>query len=128
MGKARRGYKEYSREQRLISENKKIKVENARLRKQMARIDLDRHEYIKDVIETHYQREEEQAGADIVEKLKKEWSCNSCGSGHLEIFIYNRHDGTWYYRRCSNCPHRTKSQKYNPGKVRGIIKDTKKED
>ncbi len=122
MGKTRRGYKEFSREQKLIHENKRLKREIASIRKQLARLDLDRHTYIKDIIERSYQLEEQKEGADILEKLKKEWHCRECARGYLEIICYNKPNETWYYRKCNNCEHRTKSQKYNPGKVPGIIK------
>lgn len=125
MGKTRRGYKEYSREQKLIHENKRLKRELASIRKQLARLDLDRHDYVKEIIENAYQAEEAQEGQDILHKLKGEWACRECrGEGYLEICVYTRPDGPWYYRQCTNCDNRTKSQKYAPGKVPGIIKAT----
>lgn len=122
MGKSRRGHKEYSREQRLIYENKKLKREIASLRKQMARLDLDRHSYVREIIEKAYELEDAQEGAQIVEKLKHQWKCRECHNGHLEICVYSRPDGPWYYRKCTNCSHRTKAQKYSPS-VPGILKE-----
>lgn len=122
MGKTTRGHKEFSREQQVLHENKALKREIARLRKELARIDLDRYSQVKDMIEKSYQMEEELEGKKILKKLKKDWKCHECERGHLEIFCYNRPDSTWYYRQCNNCSHRTKSQRYTPG-IEGILKD-----
>lgn len=121
MGRNTRGQKEFSKEQRLSHENQRLKKQVSSLRKQLAHLDLDRHGYVKEIIEEHYQLEEAQEGQDILEKVQKEWECHECRAGFLEIYVYNKPDGTWYYRLCSNCPHRTASQKYNPG-IRGIRK------
>jgi hypothetical protein len=126
VGKTRRGYKEYTREQKLAYENKRLKREVSSLRKQLARIDLDRFGHVKELIEKSYQMEEELEGRQILEKLKESWKCRDCNVGYLEIILYNRPDSTFYYRQCTNCPHRTKSQRWSP-QVPGIIKDTKEE-
>lgn len=125
MGKSRRGSKEFSREQKLIHENKRLKREVSQLRKQLARIDLDRYDTVKGIIEQHYAQEREEEGKEILENLKKEWACRQCEDGHLEIFLYTKVDTTWYYRICSNaprCKNRTKAQRYTPD-VKGIKKE-----
>lgn len=116
-----RSDKEFSRLQQYQHENKKLKREISSLRKQLARLDLDRHDYVKEIIEKAYQLEDAQEGQDILEKVQSEWKCRECHAGHLEIHLYTKPDGTWYYRRCTNCPHRTKSQKHHTS-VRGPIK------
>lgn len=121
MGKNTRGQKEFSKERKLAYENSRLKRQVSSLRKQLARLDLDRHGYVKEIIEEHYQLEEAQEGQDILEKVQKEWECHECRQGFLEICVYNKPDGTWYYRKCSNCVHRTASQKYSPT-VKGIRK------
>ena len=50
-------------------------------------------------------------------------TCEVDGDGYLEIHIYTRPDGTFYYRMCNNCSKRTKGQRYEPSKVRGIVKN-----
>lgn len=125
MGKSKRSDREYSKEQRLVKENKQLKQQVAQLRKQLARIDLDRYSSVKEMIEEHYQEDKAQEGQDILEKLKKEWECHECHEGQLEIILYNKLDSTWYFRKCNSCNNRTKSQKYSPD-VKGIIKDTQK--
>lgn len=126
MGKNTRGNKEYSRLQEVLHENNRLKKEISRLRKQLARLDLDRHSYVRDIIEEHYAKEDQEATAEqLLKKLKEEWRCHSCLEGHLEIVMYSKLGIPWYFRRCSNlnCGHRTKSQPYSD-KVRGIKKET----
>lgn len=123
MGKTRRGHREYTREQQLLYQNKALKREIASLRKQLARLDLDRYSHVKDIIEKSYQMEEELEGREILEKLKHAWKCYECIRGHMEIVLYNRPDSTWYYRQCNCCTNRTKSQRYTPGEVQGIVKE-----
>jgi len=123
MGKSRRGTKEFSREQKLLNENKKLKQTIGQMRKHMARMELNRHDYesMKELMEEHQTEAEPVFGANFLDNLKKTWLCNDCRQGHLEIILYNKIDNTYYYRKCSNCPNRTKSQKYSPN-VQGIIK------
>jgi hypothetical protein len=126
VGKSRRGDKEFTREQKLVHENKRLKKELAQLRKQLARIDLDRYDTVREMIEEHYQEDKAQQGQEILENLKKTWACKECSDGHLEIFLYNKVGTTWYYRICSNapkCKNRTLAQKYSP-EVKGIIKNS----
>lgn len=127
MGKARTDRNGYTREQKLVNENKKLKQAISQLRKQLARIDLDRYDTVKEMIQEHYQEEKAEQGQQILDNLKEAWKCNGCGMGHLEIFVYNRGDTTYYYRICSeapNCVNRTKSKPYTPN-VKGIIRKSK---
>lgn len=121
MGKSRRGSVELTREQKLISENKKLKRELSQIRKQLARVDLDRFDTLREMIEDSRTDEQPEFGAEFLERLKKTWLCDDCRQGHLEIILYSKRDSTWYYRKCSNCPNRTKAQEYSP-EVKGIIK------
>lgn len=123
MGKSMRGSKEYSREQKLAHENKRLKRELSQLRKQLARLDLDRFDSIREILEEHSEEDKPQTSQEFLENLKKTWACNENGcQGYLEIILYNKIDNVWYYRKCVNCSHRTKSQKYDPLRVKGIIK------
>lgn len=127
MGKARTDKNGRTREQRLFEENQRLKRQISSLRKQIARIDLDRYDTIKDMIEEHYQEDKEAQGKEILESLKKTWACHKCDDGHLQIFVYNRAGETWYFRSCSNAPgcmHRTKAQPYSLT-VKGIKRDVK---
>jgi hypothetical protein len=123
VGKSKRGEREFSKEQKLIHENRILKRQVASLRKQLARLDLDRYDNLKETIEQHYQEDSAQEGQYILEKIKKEWACQEPGcDGFLEIFTYNKVGDTWYYRICSAapaCKNRTKAQKYSLD-VKGI--------
>lgn len=117
-----------TKEQGLKRENDKLKRQISSLRKQIARLDLDRYETIKDLIQEHYKEDNAEKGQEILENLKKTWTCHECDTGYLEIFVYNRGSETWYYRICSNAPfcvNRTKSQLYTL-QVNGIIYKDKK--
>lgn len=123
MSRSSRGEKEYTRLQEIVHENKKLKREVASLRKQLARLDLDRHSYVRDIVEEHLADEaEEQTTTQMLQSMKNEWQCLKCGVGHLEIHLYTRRDGTFYFRHCNNCTHRTPGKKYEPDKVKGIMK------
>jgi hypothetical protein len=127
LGKNTRGEKEYTRLQEVIHENKKLKREVAHLRRQLARLDLDRLSYVHEVVQEHYADEEiEKNSTKMLANLKKTWLCKECGIGFLEIVLYNKIGEVWYFRQCSNCDHRTKSQKYTPT-VQGIVKEDKKD-
>lgn len=131
MGRARTDRNGHTKEQRLRQENEKLKRQISSLRKQIARLDLDRYSTIKDLIEENYQDDKAQEGKQILENLKQVWACRSCADGFLEIFVFNRANETHYYRICSNAPfclNRTKSKPYSP-QVSGIIrKDKGKQD
>lgn len=125
MGKSRRGSREFNKEQRLANENRKLKREIQKLRKDLARLDLDRHETVREMIEENVAQNPEQSGQEWLDSLKKTWACKECPDGHLQIFLFSKVGTTHYYRVCSNspiCRNRTKSQKYDPNQVRGIIK------
>lgn len=127
MGKARTDRNGYTREQRLIQENRMLKRQVSSLRKQIARIDLDRYDSVKEMIQEHYKEGKEEQGKEILENLKKSWACRECEDGYLEIFVFNRGSDTIYYRICSNAPgciNRTKAQTYTPT-VKGIMRKDK---
>lgn len=116
--------KEEDQLQKLKRENKNLRDSISKLRKQLARIDLDRYSQVRDIVEEHLAEETQEISAqDMLKSMKNQWQCHDCGVGHLEIHLYTRADGTFYYRLCNNCPNRTKSQKYDPDKVKGIIKE-----
>lgn len=125
MGKSRhpRTDKEHSENQKLRRENDRLKKNLASLRRQLQRIDLDRYQNIKDIIEKHDREEAEKEHQESFEALKKKWTCKECSAGHLEIIIFNKLNEVCYYRQCSHCPHRTRAQRHHDG-VTGLVKDT----
>lgn len=123
MGKSRTNPHGYTREQELTKQNKELKKENGRLRKLLARIDLDRYGQVREIIEEYYAKDRKDEGQDILDKMKEEWKCKEPEClGFLEIIPFNKLLETWYFRKCSCCPNRTKSQRYDPKLVRGIVK------
>ncbi len=123
LGKARRGDKERSNEQRLKYENQKLRREVSSLRKQLARLDLDRHAYVHDIVQEHLAHEDaDQSAQGMLNSMKNAWKCHSCNAGHLEIQTYTKMGELWYYRSCSNeCGHRTTGKPYDPNSVKGIL-------
>ena len=124
MGKYKRSDKEYAREKQLSHENKNLKVEIVRLRKLLSQAGLDSYEDLKRVIETHSIDNGPKNSKDVADRLKEDWRCTGTPGceGYLEIVIFNKIDQEYYFRKCSNCFHRTRSQKYNSNTVKGIIK------
>ena len=123
MGKSRTDRNGLTREQRLLKENQGLKRTIQSLRKQLAKLDLDRYDQVCDIIEEHSSNNE---GQEILSKLKDEWKCRECEMGYLEIILYSKINTLWYHRKCNCCPNRTKSQKYDPKSVQGIIKEEAK--
>ena len=122
MGKSVRTDKQYSREQRLVKENKRLKIQNSRLSKLLARIDLDRYSTIKDMIDDHQAEDILQRTQELLESLKEAWKCRECDTGYLEIVLFTKMGNQHYFRACNCCNNRTKSQIYDPTKVKGIVK------
>lgn len=123
MGRSRRGEKELTREKQLIHENQRLKREVGRLRKALARFDLDRYETVKEAVEEHEERQGLPTTENLLASMKKDWACKepNC-NGYLEIVRYNKINSTWYYRACTVCKNRTLAKKYAPS-VRGIIRN-----
>ena len=128
MSKSRIDNRGNTREQRLQHENDKLKKIIAQLRKQLARVDLDRFSNIRDIVHKHYQQEDAERHAEkereSEEQLRNEWRCVKCETGHLEIILLNKMNELHYWRKCTDCSHRTKLQKYSKD-VRGIVKKQK---
>jgi hypothetical protein len=113
MKRRKYSYKEQDDLQRLKRENEKLKKHVSSLRKQLARIDIDRYENIQDLIHKYDKQEVE----ETLEKNKKiqedKWKCHKCQDGTLRLKIIDRSDGMFYYRKCDNCPNRTVLKKWN---------------
>lgn len=111
--------KEFTREQRYRKEIEKLKRENSRLRKLLARIDLEQHLNLKEAV---LKKEKEDQVEKAIKKQNKEeqaWRCYQCHEGTLRLKIFEMRDGARYYRKCDSCPNRTKGKKYTPD-VRGV--------
>jgi predicted RNase H-like nuclease (RuvC/YqgF family) len=124
MGKSRHGQKELTRERTLAKENRELKQELIHLRKQIARVDKKSLEVTKKMSKDHEERKTVTTEPnENLEHLKRTWSCNECSTGFLEITLYSKIGVTHYFRKCNQCPNRTKGQRYNEESVKGIIKN-----
>jgi hypothetical protein len=125
LGKSRRGLKEKTREQSLIFENQRLKLENNRLKKALAKRTLDPYDSVKEAIEEHCEEKNAGQGRDILDNMKQKWRCSHANcTGFLEIFLYSKVNSTWYYRICSKspvCKNRTKAKKYTE-EVKGLFR------
>lgn len=128
MGKSRTDRCGFTREQKLAKENQELKRQVQTLRKRLARIELNKYENVKEAVEDHERNSGLPTTQDLLESLKREWQCkkDNC-SGYLEVTLFNKIDTTYYYRACNACSNRTKSQKYDPALVKGIIKNSEKD-
>jgi regulator of replication initiation timing len=126
MSKNTRAVKEYTREQRLVKENKQLKRELSHLRKQISRLDLENREAANELSQDHEESINDNFGQinSNLEHLKKIWKCDQCEEGHLEIALYPKMGTTWYYRFCVSptCKNRTVGQRYDEKSVKGILK------
>ena len=114
--------KEQDQLQRLQRENEKLKRTIQSLRKQMARIDINQYQNLKEIIESQedfYSFEDKQ---EELKKLKDKWKCKECDKDILRLIIVPRLDGSFYFRRCQNCGHKTKLKKYTED-IEGIEVD-----
>jgi len=121
----RRGEKELEYVQRIKHENKKLKRENAALRKQLARIDYTRFQNLAQLVEKQRRESLEEAKAKRLEQAKKDWLCHKCGKDFLRLIIWNHPvKGACYYRKCgyAPCQHRTAMKVYSPS-IEGITED-----
>jgi len=109
----KRGDKEYSQEQRLKHENQKLKKQVKQLRKLLSRIPVELYQNIEEAIEKQRAIELREQKMKKKERQKKIWECFECQADSLRIFILNRRDGTFYFRQCPTCKHRTKLQKHS---------------
>lgn len=112
MAKSRttRGEKEYDLLDRLKHENRKLKRENASLKKALSRIDIERFENLKELVD---QQRQEEKNKEKKKESQNKWNCYQCGKGHMQLHIFNRRDGVFYYRSCTLCEHRTRMKKYH---------------
>jgi len=109
----KRGNKDYSQEQQLKHENKKLKRQVKQLRKLLSRIPAELYQNIGETIEKQRAIELREKKIKKRETEKRMWECYECQANSLRIFILHRRDGTFYFRKCPTCSHRTKLQKYS---------------
>jgi hypothetical protein len=125
MGRHYRADKGSKEVQTLRYENQKLKKENARLRRQLQRVDLNRFQNLSELVNKKFKEDKIEAKSKKLEALKQKWECFSCGRGILRLMIYDHPvKGAMYFRKCdqAGCGHRTEMQKYTP-EVEGITEN-----
>jgi len=105
--------------QRLKLENQKLKKQIASLRKQLNRIDIDRYQYIKDMLENQAEEDQQFEVDRELDDIKKHWECEVCARDYLRIIVIRKGNGVFYMRRCPTCMHKTKLKKFTH-EVEGI--------
>lgn len=105
--------------QRLQKENEKLKRRISALQKQLARIDLDSHNNVKELVDKFEQEDYKEEKHSTQKALEEKWKCHKCDEGVLKLILIQRKDKLVYFRKCDSCDNRTKTQEYTE-KVDGI--------
>lgn len=104
--------KEDDQLRKALRENEKLKRKINRLRKELARTDIEKLAELDEIADIQERKEKEkQDKRREEEKYRKKWLCHDCGKDILKLVIISRPDGLFYLRRCS-CGKKTKLQKY----------------
>lgn len=111
MKRAHKNQKELKEVQILKQENSKLKKQISKLRKVISKLDTQNYQFVKDVVDSHERQDKEYQGTLRKDVLEEKWKCFQCEEGILRITILNRLDGTFYFRKCDECSHRTKLKK-----------------
>lgn len=109
MGRSKRSEGELDQLDKLKHENKKLKRQVQQLRKVIDRVDLDRYENLKDILEEH---EHEEKMALVATPTDPAWKCYDCEAGILRLKVIDKPSGAIYNRVCDGCKKRTKFQKW----------------
>jgi hypothetical protein len=113
--RTKRGGGEYDLLDRMKHENQKLKRENARLKKLLNRVDLERFSNMQEVVEKQHKEDLAMDKAKGRKRLEARWKCHKCSDGVLKPYAVERRDGLFYYRSCTLCPNRTKLKPYKEG-------------
>jgi len=111
MKRSHRGDKEQKEVQRLKQQNRELKQQVSQLRKLLKRVDEEKFQSLGDVVE--------ELKEDKTVSKEEQWECHGCQEDVLRLIIYDRPDGTYYFRMCQTCRKKTKPKKWHE-KVQGI--------
>jgi hypothetical protein len=112
-GKGSRGDKEFSKIQKLAHENKKLKTEISRIRKNLNRLESG---WCPGCLDRYDSKDEKMTLPEpcLTKPVGKDRTCFKCKEGKLRMVKYYKIAETWYYRKCDSCPHRTRGKKFTP--------------
>ena len=111
MKRTHKNQKELKEVQVLKQENAKLKKQVSKLRKVISKLDTQNYQFVKDVVDSHDRQDRDYQEGIRKNVLEEKWQCHQCEDGILRITILNRLDGTFYFRKCDCCSHRTKLKK-----------------
>lgn len=102
---------DFTREEKLVAENKKLKRQVKQLNNLLKRADISRLEHLERLVDEQRQFDKEIKKSDS--KKRDKWLCHDCGRGYMMPRIFKRRDGDFYYRVCSHdeCGNRTRMKK-----------------
>lgn len=119
----RRSKAEYDIVDKLKHENQKLKKQISQLRKQLARLDLNRYSNLKELVDKHELEDQEEKKTEHKEQIKKLWECFECREDHLRMVTFERKDGVFYFRKCNSCGHRTKMKRLTADTKEGPLSE-----
>jgi DNA-directed RNA polymerase subunit RPC12/RpoP len=112
-----------------VNENKKLKLQNQALRRQIQtlrkelnKIDIDRYQYLKDLVQSQAKKDEQVETTITLNKLKDKWECFTCGKDFLRLVIIPKADKLYYMRRCPTCLYKTRLKPYTDS-IEGLTDD-----
>ena len=111
--------REFDLLQKMKHENEKLKKQNKTLRRQLQKVDIDRYQNLKDIIQKQYEQDLEDQFKEDNNKLIRRWECHKCEEGFLKLYTISRRDGAFYYRKCTECNNKTPIKPYTD-KIEGI--------
>lgn len=97
---------------KLTRDNEKLKKTIQSLRKNLSRLDVDRYQQFKELLDSQDAAESDSDKLYELDRLKKKWMCKVCGKDYLKLILIHRPDSTYYLRKCQSCDNKTRLKKY----------------
>lgn len=94
-----------------LREISRLRKQISSLRKQLSRTDVDNYQNVMELLNSHDKQNEQASEEQLVRKVEQKWKCNTCNIDSLRIFMLDRIDGMFYFRKCPNCNHKTRLKK-----------------
>jgi hypothetical protein len=110
MARSTRAGKEFTELQEIKRKNQKLQRQISALRKQLSRIDVDRYQELRKLVDQQEAEDRAEECAIIAQKVDKAWKCWNCAEGTLRPVFIERRDKTVYWRACDYCKKRTKTK------------------
>lgn len=109
--------KEFTDNQRLKEENKRLRTQVSKLRKVINNIDMSHYSFVQDLLNS---KDFEAKPAKVTkEEVEKKWQCFNCEDGIMRLLTFSKMGDPYYMRKCDSCDHKTKVKKYTED-VKGV--------